>query len=79
MEIAAKYPGVLPADMSFTNGMELVAYFFKEAKSAGLNTVRMFAHGDNDFNDGINLQPEPGAWSQQVIVRMICVHMVTMM
>ena len=60
MEAAQGIQNALPNDQSVLGGLNEATYLAQQAKSHGLNVMRLFGIADVNYNEGMPLQPSPG-------------------
>ena len=60
MEAAQGIQNALPNDKSVLGGLNEATYLAQQAKSHGLNVMRLFGIADVNYNEGAPLQPSPG-------------------
>ena len=60
VEAAQGIQNALPNDKSVLGGLNEATYLAQQAKSHGLNVMRLFGIADVNYNEGAPLQPSPG-------------------
>ena len=60
MEAAQGIQNALPNDNSVLGGLNEATYLAQQAKSHGLNVMRLFGIADVNYSEGSPLQPSPG-------------------